>query len=48
MFSGESKVKKQINIFGISLGLDKNLTLKNANSFVFSSLNRFFAISLSP
>jgi hypothetical protein len=35
-------------IFGISLDLDNFLTLKNANIFVFSSLNRNFALSLQP
>ena len=34
--------------FGISLVLDKFLTLKNANIFVFSSLNRNFALPLQP
>ncbi len=33
-------------VFCISLDLDKFLTLKNANIFVFSSLNRNFAQSL--
>ena len=34
--------------FGISLDLDKFLTLRNANIFVFSSLNRNFALTLHP
>ena len=37
--------KTQIK-FGFSLDLDNFLTLKNANLFVFSSLNRNFALSL--
>ena len=37
--------KKQLK-FGILRDLDKFLTLKNANIFVFSSLNRNFALSL--
>ena len=38
--------RKNSLFFGISLNLDKFLTLKNANKFVFSSLNRNFALSL--
>ena len=37
--------KTQIK-FGFLLDLDNFLTLKNANLFVFSSLNRNFALSL--
>ena len=40
--------KKNEFSFGISLDLDNFLTLKNANFFVFSSLNRNFALSLQP
>ena len=35
------------NKFGFSLDLDNFLTLKNANIFVFSSLNRNFTLSLT-
>jgi hypothetical protein len=41
-----SRSKKTQNIFGYLFDLDKFLTLKNANLFVFSSLNRNFALSL--
>lgn len=34
--------------WGFSLDLDKFLTLKNENTFSFSSLNRNFALPLSP
>ena len=33
-------------LFGIPHNLNKNLTLKKDNLFSFSSLNRFFALSL--
>jgi glycosyltransferase involved in cell wall biosynthesis len=42
------RTKKKVFFFGFSLDLDKFLTLKNANLFVFSSLNRNFALSLHP
>jgi len=40
--------KIYLNLFCISLDLDNFLTLKNANIFVFFSLNRNFALSLQP
>ena len=42
------KMKNNLFFFGILFDLDKFLTLKNANKFVFSSLNRNFALSLQP
>ena len=41
-----SKIKINTNLFGILLGLDKFLTLKNENTFSFSLLNRNFALTL--
>ena len=42
----------KIKVFGLLFcfvfDLDKNLTLKKDNLFSFSSLNRFFALSLFP
>ena len=37
-----------VDVFCISLDLDKFLTLKNANIFVFFSLTRNFALTLYP
>ena len=37
-----------VDAFCISLDLDKFLTLKNANIFVFFSLTRNFALTLYP
>jgi len=41
-----TEIKIKFDLFCISLDLDNFLTLKNANIFVFSSLNRNFALSL--
>lgn len=41
-----SKIKINTNLFGILLGLDKFLTIKNENTFSFSLLNRNFALTL--
>ena len=42
------EMKINMDLFCISLVLDKFLTLKKANIFAFSSLNRNFALSLHP
>ena len=41
-----ANTKKKTFFFGISLNLDKFLTLKNENLFSFCSLNRNFTLSL--
>ena len=41
-----SEMKINLDLFCISLNLDKFLTLKHANIFAFSSLNRNFALPL--
>ena len=41
-------ISENPNLFGFSFDLENFLTLKKANLFVFSSLNRNFAVSLQP